>query len=111
MKFSEKLQFLRKENKMSQEEFAEIFNVSRQTISSWENSKSYPDIETLVKLSDEFKISLDILLKGDNTLIKKYDEGYSHKELADMTGSSVAGCKMKLSRIVRKLKNIIIKKQ
>lgn len=44
-------------------------------------------------------------------LIKKYDEGYSHKELADMTGSSVAGCKMKLSRIVRKLKNIIIKKQ
>ena len=59
---------------MSQDDFAEIFNVTRQTISSWENSKSYPDIETLVKISDKFNISLDILLKGDIKMIKSIDE-------------------------------------
>ena len=61
---------LRKENKMSQEDFSEIFNVTRQTVSSWENEKSYPDIETLVKISDKFNISLDILIKGDNKMIQ-----------------------------------------
>ena len=59
---------------MSQDDFAEIFNVTRQTISSWENSKSYPDIETLVKISDKFNISLDILLKSDIKMIKSIDE-------------------------------------
>ena len=58
---------------MSQEDFAEIFHVSRQTISNWENSKSYPDLETLVKISDSFNISLDILLKEDLIMVKTFD--------------------------------------
>ena len=62
---------IRKEHKMSQEDFAEIFHVTRQTVSSWENSKSYPDIETIVKISDYFHLSLDILLKGDQEMILK----------------------------------------
>lgn len=74
MNLGNKIQEIRKKNKMSQEEFAEVFNVTRQTISSWENSKSYPDIETLVKLSDKFNISLDILLKEDKIMIKKIDK-------------------------------------
>ena len=61
---------LRKENKMSQEDFSEFCNVTRQTVSSWENEKSYPDIEMLVKISDKFNISLDILIKGDNKMIQ-----------------------------------------
>ena len=65
---------IRKEHKMSQEDFAELFNVTRQTISSWENSKSYPDIETLIKISNKFNISLDILLKEDERMIKQIDE-------------------------------------
>ena len=71
MNLGNQLVKIRKDNKMSQEDFAEIFNVTRQTISSWENSKSYPDIETLIKISDQFHISLDILLKGDKNMIKK----------------------------------------
>lgn len=74
MNLGNKIQEIRKKNKMSQEEFAEIFNVTRQTISSWENSKSYPDIETLIKLSDKFDISLDILLKEDKVMVKKIDK-------------------------------------
>lgn len=65
---------IRKDNKMSQEDFAELFNVTRQTISNWENSKSYPDIETIIKISDKFDISLDILLKGDRNMIKEIDK-------------------------------------
>lgn len=74
MNLGNKIQEIRKKNKMSQEEFAEVFNVTRQTISSWENSKSYPDIETLIKLSDKFDISLDILLKEDKIMIKEIDK-------------------------------------
>ncbi len=74
MNLGQKIVKIRKDNKMSQEQFAEIFNVTRQTISSWENSKSYPDIETLIKISDKFNISLDILLKGDEKMIKNIDD-------------------------------------
>ena len=49
MNIGKTLQDLRKEKNIRQEEMAEILNVSRQTISNWENSKSYPDIITLIK--------------------------------------------------------------
>ena len=50
---------IRKHRKMTQEDFAKLFHVTRQTVSNWENEKSYPDIKTLVEISDEFDISLD----------------------------------------------------
>lgn len=74
MNLGKKIVEIRKKNKMSQEDFAEIFNITRQTVSSWENSKSYPDIETLVKISDRFNISLDVLLKEDKKMIKELDK-------------------------------------
>lgn len=67
------IQFPQKEAQLSQEGMAEMFNVSRQTISNWENSKSYPDLETIVKISDSFNISLDILLKEDLIMVKTFD--------------------------------------
>lgn len=54
---------IRKESKLTQEEFAKKFDVTRQTVSNWENEKSYPDLLTLVKISDEFGYSLDTMLK------------------------------------------------
>lgn len=54
---------LRKQEKLSQDDFANIFHVSRQTVSNWENGKSYPDVEMLVKISDYFGISVDQLIK------------------------------------------------
>ena len=70
MTLGNKILKIRKENKMSQEQFAEILNVTRQTVSNWENGNNYPDIETLIKISDKFNVSLDILLKGDKEMIK-----------------------------------------
>ncbi|MCQ2469745.1 MAG: helix-turn-helix domain-containing protein [Ruminococcus sp.] len=55
----------------SQETLAEKAYVSRQTVSNWENEKSYPDIHSLVLLSTIFNISLDELIKGDVEVMKK----------------------------------------
>ena len=83
MNLGDKLIELRKENKMSQEKFAEILGVTRQTISNWENYKNYPDISTIIKIGDVFHISLDILLKGDTKMVSNMDKqikdsNYSH---------------------------------
>ncbi|HEN9357302.1 TPA: helix-turn-helix transcriptional regulator [Streptococcus agalactiae] len=55
----------RKQQALSQEELAEKFYVSRQSISNWENDKTYPDIHSLLLLSQIFQVSLDQLIKGD----------------------------------------------
>ncbi|MDF7682449.1 helix-turn-helix domain-containing protein [Lactobacillus sp. ESL0679] len=73
MKFGEHLKQARITHHLTQEEVAEKFFISRQTISSWENEKTYPDIVTLIKLSDFYQISLDTLLKED-TGMKEYLE-------------------------------------
>ena len=70
MEIGKKIAKIRKDNKLTQDDLAEKYFVTRQTISNWENGKSYPDLETLVKISDDFKISLDILLKEDNKMVK-----------------------------------------
>lgn len=59
---------IRKEHGLTQEEFAKKFNVTRQTVSNWENEKSYPDLLTLVKISDMFGYSLDTILIVSNDL-------------------------------------------
>ena len=55
----------RNELELSQEKLAEEIYVSRQSISNWENGKNYPDINSLIRLSEVFHVSLDILIKGD----------------------------------------------
>jgi len=74
MNLGERIVKFRKDNKMSQDDLAEVFNVTRQTVSNWENSKNYPDIETLIQFSDKFHISLDALLKGDKEMVYKMDQ-------------------------------------
>jgi len=70
MEFGKQIKKLRQEAQLSQEELAERIYVSRQTISNWENDKSYPDVNSLVLLSETFQISLDKLIKGDIEVMK-----------------------------------------
>ena len=65
MELGKQIKNCRQEANLSQEELAERVYVSRQTISNWENDKSYPDVHSLVLLSEIFQISLDKLIKGD----------------------------------------------
>ncbi len=74
MDIGSKLKNARNDANFTQEEIAEKIGVSRQTISNWENSKSYPDIISVIKLSDIYSITLDALLKEDENMIKHLDE-------------------------------------
>lgn len=65
---------IRKEKQLTQEEFGRLFHVTRQTVSNWENEKSYPDLEILVSISDQFDISLDTLLKEDSKMVRTMDK-------------------------------------
>lgn len=71
MEFYEKLQILRKEKKISQEQLAETLGVSRQAVSKWENGGSYPETDKLILMSDLFGVSIDILMKNDLDLQKQ----------------------------------------
>ena len=73
MKFGDRLKNARTEMNLTQEQVANDFFITRQTISSWENEKTYPDIASLIKLSDYYHISLDTLLKEDSGM-KEYLE-------------------------------------
>lgn len=60
MEFGKRLQQLRQEKGLTQEQLAKEFYTSRQNISSWENGKTYPNMQDLVHLSDFFGVSLDV---------------------------------------------------
>ena len=70
MELGKQIKKYRQEVQLSQEELADRVYVSRQTISNWENDKSYPDVNSLVLLSEIFQISLDNLIKGDIEVMK-----------------------------------------
>ena len=73
MEIGKKLKETRMKLNLTQEQVAEELFVSRQTISNWENEKSYPDIISIIKLSDLYSVSLDELLKGDRKMIEHLD--------------------------------------
>lgn len=72
MLIGEQLKKIREEHLLSQENLAEILDVSRHTISNWENTKSYPDIERVMRMSEIYHLSLDELLKGDTKMVQSW---------------------------------------
>lgn len=69
MKLSEKIQYLRKEHGLTQEQLAEQCNVSRQAITKWESDIAIPETEKIIFLSKRFKVSIDALLKDELDII------------------------------------------
>ena len=65
MSFAENLKQLRKEKQISQEELAEILDVSRQAVSKWEQGIGYPEVEKLLLLSRKLSVSLDSLMETE----------------------------------------------
>lgn len=74
MRLGQTITEIRKEQNMTQEDFARIFHVTRQTVSNWEKEKNYPDLETLIFMSEEFQISLDVMLKEDAKMVRKLNK-------------------------------------
>jgi len=71
MEIGNQIKKYREHFNLSQEELADKLYVSRQTVSNWENNKSYPDINSLKLLSNIFDVSLDEFIKGDIEEMKK----------------------------------------
>lgn len=71
MEVGKQIKKLRHEKSLSQEKLAEMLYVSRQTISNWENDKSYPDIHSLLLLSQVLDVAIDQLIKGDIEIMKE----------------------------------------
>ena len=69
MEFNTKLQELRKQKGLTQEELAEVLFVSRTAISKWESGRGYPNIDSLKAISTYFGITIDELLSGDELLV------------------------------------------
>ena len=68
MEFNEKMQELRKQKGLTQEELAERLYVSRTAVSKWESGRGYPNIESLKAIANFFSVSIDVLLSGDEVL-------------------------------------------
>ncbi|WP_343209728.1 helix-turn-helix transcriptional regulator [Anaerolentibacter hominis] len=92
MDIGSRIKHARLDADLTQEQAAEALGVSRQTISNWENEKTYPDIRSVVRMSDLYKISLDHLLREEKPMSDYLDY------LADST--DVVESKNRLSRLI-----------
>ena len=91
MELSNVIKNYRKLNNWSQDELADILNVSRQSVSKWESDKNYPSLDILVVMSDLFGVTLDQLVKGDIELKKQILNGDYHDGAYKRCPTTMAG--------------------
>ena len=87
MTLGEKIYELRKKNGLSQEQLAEMLNVSRQSISKWEGNLTYPEPDKLITLSEYFQVSLDYLMKTDGV----NEKGTTKETIDTVTATASSG--------------------
>ena len=84
MEFNEKLQELRKQKGLTQEELAQVLFVSRTAISKWESGRGYPNIESLKGIAKYFSVTVDELLSSDQLLaVAEEDKKQTEKSFRD----------------------------
>ena len=73
----QRIQKLRQDNSLSQEAFASLLGVSRQSVSKWEADKAFPEIDKLAVISEKFGVSCDYLITGEDILEEEKEEDNS----------------------------------
>lgn len=98
MAFSDNLQFLRARENQTQEQLAEILEVSRQSVSKWESAQSYPEMDTILRICELYHVNLDTLLRGsvEDSLVEdtaQYDRFMNSftRRIAFSVGGIIAG--------------------
>lgn len=84
MNFSKKLYMLRTKAGLTQDEMADKFGVSRQTVYKWENEITYPEVDRIIRISEVFNVSIDYLLK-DNLSVKINEDSVEKAVLQFLT--------------------------
>ena len=74
MELANNLKYYREKAGFTQEQVANELRITRQSISRWENGKSYPDLDNLVLISELYQVSIDHLIKENEELFKKIDQ-------------------------------------
>lgn len=100
MELGQQIKMRRNEQNITQEELANRLCVSRSAVSNWEIGRNYPDIETIILISDELDISLDDLLKGETKVVKQITE--------DTKKSKILSYRVKISYVIILLLIIVI---
>lgn len=97
MEFHEKLQELRKNRGITQEELAESLYVSRTTVSKWESGRGYPSIDSLKEISKYFSITIDELLSSDKLLsIAEKENKANLQKICDLSFGMIDTCSLML---------------
>lgn len=99
MEVGQQIKKQRQHLQLSQEELAEKLYVSRQTISNWETEKSYPDLQSLILLSQCFNLTLDQLIKGDLETMKQVIKDTDIQDM-DKATRYMIGCMIALLLLV-----------
>ena len=90
MTVAEMIKQTRTEANMTQEEYGAKFGVSRQTVSSWENERSLPDLQMLIDICNTYHVSLDKLLNEDKEFVEKIDFYHKYKKVMRFVGICLA---------------------
>lgn len=88
MSFADNLRMIRKERNITQEQLADMLDVSRQAVSKWESGMGYPETEKLLIISKELNVSLDYLLKEESNVSQAEKE--TPKPVAYAPGGKIA---------------------
>lgn len=86
MTVAEMIKKTRTEANMTQGEYGAKFGVSRQTVSSWENGRSLPDLQMLIDICNTYHVSLDKLLNEDKEFVEKIDFYNKYKKAIRLVG-------------------------
>lgn len=92
MTVAEMIKQTRTEANMTQEEYGLKFGVTRQTVSSWENERSMPDLQMLIDICNTYHISLDKLLNEDKEFVEKIDFYGKYKKILKIFCICLASC-------------------
>lgn len=90
MTVAEMIKKTRTEANMTQEEYGAKFGVSRQTVSSWENERSLPDLQMLIDICNTYHVSLDKLLNEDKEFVEKIDFYHKYQKAIRFAGMCLA---------------------
>lgn len=88
--FSENLQYIRAQAGLTQEQFAEALNVSRQSVSKWESATSFPEMDTLLQICELYDVNLDTLLRG-NLRESRVEDTARYDEFMSRFAKRIAG--------------------
>ncbi len=110
MDFATQIKQLRTQENLTQEQFAQKLNITRQAVSNWENNRNLPDIEMLIIISDVFDVSIErLLLKGGNMTKKIINDGSeSRRAKMNLASSIIGGVLMLLGVVLLVVKSLSV---